>query len=53
VEVARIVYNTDNEMGVMMSTVSLIETALPPLLMGIRQKMCLGAGGQRPSNPVP
>jgi hypothetical protein len=42
VEVARIVYNADNEMGVMTSTVSLIETALPPLLMGISRKMLFG-----------
>ncbi len=41
-EVVRIVYNADNEMGVMTSTVSLIETVLPPLLLGISQKMLFG-----------
>ncbi len=38
-EVERIVDNADNEMGVMTSTVSSIEMALPPLLMGISWKM--------------
>jgi hypothetical protein len=42
VEVARIDYNDEDEMGVMTSTVSLIEMALPPLLMGINQKMLFG-----------
>jgi hypothetical protein len=34
VEVARIIYKTDNEMGVMTSTVSLNEMVLPPAADG-------------------